>query len=78
MVYTRLTRRIGVRIGKVIFQNFSQAVHPSISAASYREGDTDCSPARKRRICTPERHDSSKMLLAAVVMTVTISEDSPA
>ena len=54
MVYTLFTRIIGLIIGKVIFQKFSQAVAPSMLDASYREGAMDCSPARNIRICTPE------------------------
>ena len=43
----------GLTIGKVIFQKDSQAVQPSTSAASYREGDMACSPVRKMIIWMP-------------------------
>ena len=54
MVYTALTRMMGLIMGKVTFQKFSQPVAPSMVEASYREGDMVCRPARKMRICTPE------------------------
>ena len=41
MVYTRLTRIMGLIIGKVIFQKVSQPVAPSTLQDSYIEGDID-------------------------------------
>ena len=54
MVYTIQVMIIGVIMGKVTFQKDSQAVAPSMEAASYTLRGMDCSAARKITVCTPE------------------------
>jgi hypothetical protein len=50
IVYTVLTRIIGVRIGNVIFQNSSHFVAPSTFADSNIDGEMDWSADRNIKI----------------------------
>jgi len=54
IVYTIFTSIIGVRIGKVIFQNSSHLVAPSTFEASKSELGIDWSADMKISICTPD------------------------
>ena len=59
---------IGPVMGKVMVQKLSQAVEPSMLAASYMDSGMECRAARKMKICTPERIMMKKMLLMASLM----------
>ena len=55
-------------MGNVMVQKLSQAVEPSMLAASYMDSGMECRAARKMKICTPERIMMKKMLLMASLM----------
>ena len=68
---------MGVVMGKVIFQKHSQEVAPSMLAASYILSGMELSPARKIKICTPERIKISVILVTAAEMKSMIPWPTP-
>ena len=69
-VNIRFARMNGLTYGKVIFQKYSQAVAPSIWAASLADGGMFWSAARNRSICMPELQTMPKILSVTVEIMV--------
>lgn len=71
------TSKNGLIIGKVTNQKLSQAVAPSIFAASYDEDGIDCNADKNSIICIPERHTISNILLSMFSNIPTILSGRP-
>ena len=77
MEYTALSTIMGESMGKVIFQKDSQAVAPSIFAASYSAGEMPMMPEMNSRICKPDCQLRSNTPLTMPISVATNSVFMP-